>query len=261
MDALYLFKQAANDNLELRHSLRSIEKHASYIRKVWIFGDKPSFISDDTRVIEHIPEEYLARVLGIQAPVRNFFLLILLSSLIPDLDFEYLRFSDDFFLLKDFPIEEARKDRYFEDLTPPTTQPRGTGMWRDCLWRTRDLLVRLGYTAFNFEIHAPMFMTRKRVLDAYCEFRDFVTEDRWFGMMGATAILNHAHKHEQTKLVSIKEENSRAGFWAKPPMTYEAVLEQAQGKTYFNFDDHAFNDHIARFLRKRYPNRSRFESC
>jgi hypothetical protein len=259
MDALYLFKQNANDGFELRHSLRTIEMNAPYIRKVWIFGDRPSFMSNDVSVIEHVPQEYLAPILGVKTPLSNFFLMIFLSSLIPDLDFEYLRFSDDFFLLKDFPIEEARRDRYFEDLTPPPTLPRGTGPWRESLWRTRDLLVRLGYTAFNFETHVPAYMMRKRVLEAYCEFRDFVTEDRWFGMMGATAILNHAHKHEKTKLISIKDENSRGGFWGKPPLSYEAVLEQVQGKTFFSFDDHAFNDHIARFLRERYPKRSRFE--
>jgi hypothetical protein len=240
-------------------TLRSIEAHAPFIRKVWIFGDRPGFISEDTSLIEQVPQERLAPVLGVKTPVSNFFLLNFLGSLIPGLDFEYLRFSDDFFLLKDFPIEEARKDRYFEDLTPSTPQPRGTGVWRDCLWRTRDLLVRLGYTAFNFEIHAPMYMTQKRVLDAYCEFRDFVTEDRWFGMMGATAILNHAHKHEKTKLISIKEEGSRGGFWGQPPNSYEAVLEQVKGKTFFNFDDNAFNEHVGRFLSERFPKPSRFE--
>jgi hypothetical protein len=259
MDALYLFRHGANDDFEVRHSLRSIDMHAPYIRKVWIFGDRPSFISDDVRIIEQVPQEYLARILGVKTPVANFFLLNFLASLIPDLAFEYLRFSDDFYLLKEFPIEEARKDRYFEDLTPPSTLPRGTGLWRESLWRTRNLMVRLGYTAYNFEIHAPMYMTRKRVLDAYCDFRNFITEDRWFGMMGATAILNHAHKHENTKLISIKDENCRAGFWGKPPATYDAVLEQVRGKIYFNFDDHAFGEHIARFLRERYPKRSRFE--
>ena len=104
-----------------------------------------------------------------------------------------------------------------------------------------------------------MYLTRKRVLEAYCEFHDFVTEDRWFGMMGATAILNHTHKHEKTKLISIKEEGSRAGFWGRPPASYEAVLDQVRGRTFFNFDDAAFNEHIAGFLRERFPNQSRFE--
>jgi hypothetical protein len=48
--------------------------------------------------------------------------------------------------------------------------PRGRGLWKDNLWRTRDLLVRLGYPAFNFEAHVPVYLTRKRVFEAYAEF-------------------------------------------------------------------------------------------
>jgi hypothetical protein len=34
---------------------------------------------------------------------------------------------------------------------------------------------------------------------------------------------------------------------------FAAVLEQTQGETFFNFDDQAFSDPIARFLRERHP--------
>ena len=54
MDALYVFKHSVHDDFEIRYSLRSIEKYAPYIRKVWIYGDKPSFIAEDTSLIEHI---------------------------------------------------------------------------------------------------------------------------------------------------------------------------------------------------------------
>ena len=118
MDVVYIFKHSPNQDFEIYQSLRSIEQHASYIRKVWIFGDRPSFISDDASVIEHVAEEYTAHMLGLRPPIRNMFLLMVLASLIPDLSFEYLFFCDDFFLLKDYPIEEARKDRYLEDLCP-----------------------------------------------------------------------------------------------------------------------------------------------
>ncbi len=81
---------------------------------MWVFGDNPGFISDDTSLIEHVPEDYTAHMLGLRPPIRNMFLLMICASLIPDLSFEYLFFCDDFFLLKDYPIEEARKDRYLE---------------------------------------------------------------------------------------------------------------------------------------------------
>jgi hypothetical protein len=256
MDALYIFKHSANDDLEIRHSLRSLGQFAPYVRKVWIYGDKPKFISDDTSLIEHIPHEATARVLGVKTPVTNLFLLLFLSSLIPDLAFEYLFFSDDFFLLKDYPVEAARQDRYLQDLS--LSSGRGRGLWKDSLWRTYDLLVRLGYTGYNFETHVPAYLTRKRVMAAYCDFRDFVTEDRFYGLLGLTTILNHAYKVEKMTLTNLMEEKSRGGFWGKPP-SYEDVTRESEGKTFFNFDDGAFGESIQKFLTERFPIRSRYE--
>jgi hypothetical protein len=264
MDIVYLFKHSKNQDFELRQSLRSVDQYAPHIRKVWIFGDRPSFIANNKSLIEHVPHEYTARFLGVKTPVTNFFLLTVLSSLIPDLSFEYLRFSDDFFLLNDFPVEEARRDRYLEDLTAETPLPRGRGTWKESLWRTRDLLVRLGYTAYNFEVHTPMYLTRKRVLEAYCDFRDFITEERWYGPMAVTAILNHALKQESNdpsrpELISLKAEGSRGGFWGKPPASNEELLDQVRDRRFFNFDDDAFGPIIVSFLEERYPRRSKFE--
>jgi hypothetical protein len=94
-----------------------------------------------------------------------------LSSLIPDLDDEYLRFSDDYFLLRPYGIDQARRVRYLQDLSQ---------------------------------------------VKAYGEFRDFVTQDRWYGMLGITAILNHAYRHQRFDLVHLETEGSRGGFWGKP---------------------------------------------
>jgi hypothetical protein len=103
-----------------------------------------------------------------------------------------------------------------------------------------------------------MYLTRKRVMAAYREFKDFVTEDRFFGMLGQSAILNHAHKMEKVSLTNLLEEKSRCGFWGKPP-SYEEVAQQSEGKLYFNFDDPAFGEGIQKFLMERFPNRSRYE--
>jgi hypothetical protein len=109
MDALYIFKHSANDDFEIRHSLKSIEQYATYIRKVWIYGDKPKFMSEDTSLIEHVPHETASRVLGVKTPVTSLFLQIFLSSLIPELSFEYLFFSDNFYFLKPTPSKKRAK--------------------------------------------------------------------------------------------------------------------------------------------------------
>lgn len=258
MDALYVFKHSVNDDFELRHSLRSLEQHVPYIRKVWIFGDRPEFISDDQSLIEHVPHEATARVIGAKTPVVNFFLLMFLSSLIPDLSPEYLFFCDDFYLLKDLPFEEARKDRFLEDMSLTPFHLRARGIWIDAMWRTHDTLIRLGYTGYNFETHVPTYLTKKRVMNAYCNFKDFTSEDRWFGMAGPTSILNHAFKNEAMTIFNLISEDSRCGFYLEPP-SYEDVVRQSEGKTFFNFDDFAFDGAIAKFLAERFPARSRYE--
>lgn len=257
MDALYLYRHADSGGTELRYSLRSIEQHAPYIRKVWIFGDRPDFISNDFTIIEHVSHETIAPLLRIQTPIRNFFLMMLASSLIPDLAFEYLRFSDDFILTGDLTITQARQVRYVEDLSAENAVRRDDP-WGKSLWRTHEMLQYFGYPSFNFEAHVPIHLTRQRVLAAYLAFRHFVTEDALYGMTGATAILNHAVRHEKLQPVDLHKEKSRFGFWSQAP-TYDEVLSASTGKIFLNFDDAAFGDGILQFLQERFPSPSKYE--
>src|SRR5689334_20567214 len=100
MDILYLYRHSAANGLELRYSLRSVKRYLPYIRKVWILGDRPDFLTDDTSLIEHVPHEYVARIANYRLPVRNIFLLTFLGTLIPKLAHDFLVFCDDYFLLE-----------------------------------------------------------------------------------------------------------------------------------------------------------------
>ena len=73
MDLLYVFRHSSFDDLELRYSLRSVATHAPWVRKVWVFGDRPEFLSEDTKIIEHVPHEAVAWVEKRRTPVTNFF--------------------------------------------------------------------------------------------------------------------------------------------------------------------------------------------
>ena len=42
----------------------------------------------------------------------------------------------------------------------------------------------------------PIYLTRRRVLNAYRALRDFTSEDRFFGLLAQSAVLNYAQKHE-----------------------------------------------------------------
>lgn len=256
MDILYLFRHSAAGDFEIRHSLRSVQKYLPYIRKIWILGDRPRFLSDDTSVIEHVPHGYVAGIASYRLPLRNLFLLTFLGSLIPKLNHEFLVCGDDYFMLDHVSEEEMREDRVLENLDE--LKSRGRGIWKDALWRTYDLLKRLDYPCYNFETHCPAYMTKTRVLEAFCAFRDFVTEDYLYGPLAFTSIQNHACKYGAVKLAFMSPDNPRAGFYA--PSDYNAIRAGCDGKKFLNFDDAGFNDDMRRYLKERFPEPSVFET-
>ena len=250
MDALFFFRHSVHDDIEIRYALRGIAKHAPWVRKVWIFGDRPHFLVDDTSLIEVVPHDYMARVGKFRTPVTSFFLMYYLASLIPDLDFEILWFCDDFLIINDLTIEEARKDRFIVNMDDVKERPKG--LWQESLWRTYDFLKHLGYTGYNFETHAPTYFTKRRIFEAYCDFKDFVTEDRWYGMLGPTAILNHACCWDQMQLVQRGTEGRWLGFYGDSP-PYSELIKKAEGKLFFNVDDGSYTPDVRRFLTERFP--------
>jgi hypothetical protein len=296
MDVLYIYRRSSQEELELRYSLRSVAKHLPYIGKVWIFGDQPAFLCDDRSMIEHVPQEYTAGISNYRLPVVNLFLQVFLGSLIPNLATEFLLFADDYVLLDFVSEDDIRKDRALENLSlspreragvravefhnragesapcslSPCTRERVPGvgvkaveqsrgsLWHEALWRTLDLLSRFNLPLFNFEAHVPAFMTKARVLEAFCAFRDFITEDRLYGPLACTSILNLAAKNDPANVVLLSEEKSRAGVYA--PVDLATIRAHCEGKKFLNFDEAGFNDHMRRYLDELFPNRSIYET-
>ena len=79
MDALYVFRHSRFNDIELRYSLRSIARHMPWVRKVWIFGDRPAFLTDNQSLAEHVPQRYVARMGDFPTPVTALRSLILSS--------------------------------------------------------------------------------------------------------------------------------------------------------------------------------------
>ncbi|MEW4451301.1 hypothetical protein AB1L30_01320 [Bremerella sp. JC817] len=256
MDVVYFLKHSQFEDVEIRYSLRSIARHCPWVRKVWVFGDRPLFLSEDTTIVEHVPHDTFSRALGFPNPMTNFFQMLFSSSLIPELDSEYLWFCDDFFVIKDWTIEQARTLRYLQDMD--SLQRRGRGLWLDSLWRTYDVLRRFKLPRLNYETHVPTYYRKHWPLEAYAQFRDFVTDDRWYGLLGPTAILNHAVAKNGLTPICIKDEGCRAGFWGESP-SFDDVVVACHGRQFLNFDDKAMGPGIRQYLDVQFPERSKYE--
>src|SRR4051812_7252638 len=165
LDIVYLFKHSKHQDEEIRFSLRSVAANLPFIRKVWIFGDCPAFLSKDRSIIEHVPHEYIAPLLGYKTPVRSDMLMVVLASLMPEVSFDFVRFSDDYIVLEPLTRDVLCVVRALEDLN--TSTDRGKGKWREVLWRTFDVLKEYGYAGYNFESHVPQKLDRKIVFEAF----------------------------------------------------------------------------------------------
>jgi len=256
LDIVYLFKHSRHRDEELRFSLRSVARHLPFIRKIWIFGDCPAFLTSDRSIVEHVPHAYIAPLLGYKTPVRSDMLMLLLASLLPDLSFNFIRFSDDYIVLQPLSREQLSTVRALEDLNIQKT--RGGGKWKQSLWRTFDMLKQYGYTGYSFESHVPAPMNCKMVFEAFMAFKEFQSEDRYAGVVSSTTIYNYALKHHGLTFAWIAEEQSRAGFYGSAASA-EAIAATCRGKLFLNFDDAAFTPAMARFLAHFLPDPCKFE--
>lgn len=66
----------------------------------------------------------------------------------------------------------------------------------------------------DFEPHTPAYLRRKWVLNVYCDFRDYTTYDRRYGMLGLVAILNHVVKHANSGLTHLASDGTHASKMA-----------------------------------------------
>lgn len=258
MDVFYIFSHSKHADEELRFSLRSVAEHLPWIRKVWIFGSRPEWISEDRTIIEHVSHNKVAWITGIKTPVKNMFHLLYLAALLPELTSEFLLFCDDYILLKPLDEEMARRQRTVQDLN--LVKSRGTGRYKAALWRTFDQLKRMNYSGLNYEVHVPVHLKKDWILGAVQEFRDFMTEDRFYGMLSQISILNYAEKLTGFQPIMLREEGTYAGFHHKP-FPHEEIVEKCTDRLFLNFDDHAYAPSMKQFLNELFPNHCMYEKA
>ncbi|RIK61698.1 MAG: hypothetical protein DCC65_18500 [Planctomycetota bacterium] len=250
MHIVYVFRHSPHGDEELRLSLRSVRECMPYVERAWILGDRPVWLGEDDSFVRVVGHEEMAWLLGLRTPVTNMFLMYVLAALLPELPPEFVAFSDDFLVLRPFSEEQVRRLRVVEDLAQVRT--RGKGLYKDALWRTYDTLRRLGYSGLNFETHTPTWLTKRHVLAAYRDLRDFVSQDRFYGLLAATAIYNHALQREKFDLIPRDAEGLYVDFYDRP-FSPKEIAERCAGKTLLNFDDRAFNDALRDHLHERFP--------
>jgi hypothetical protein len=172
-DIVYMVKDSA-PNEELRYSLRSIEKNWGPHGNVWIFGGCPDGIAPD----RFVPVEMI-----LPGKWENTHRLMKIICQTADISEDFWFFNDDFFVMR--PASEDMPQMYNgtipEVIRAVESPDAGVRYWTDQLHILDDLFRREGMSCLNYEVHKPMLINRRKMLDVMDRYRTILFTRSLYG--------------------------------------------------------------------------------
>lgn len=155
IDLVYVIGKGSRwHNNELRYSLRSIEKHLTNYRDIWIVGDLPDFIQG----VNHIPAKDFQ-----PTPGDNIRQKLLKACRNTDISDTFLFFNDDHYLLSDFDAVEF-PDFYCSTIRE-ALRNRAMDSYGVRMQNTLKLLDSHSLPVKYFDVHYPMLFNKKLFIE------------------------------------------------------------------------------------------------
>lgn len=222
------------NSLELKYCLRSIDKHLQNVGRVWIIGEKPTYLNIyEGGKCWHIPVnetnwyEYLT---------RNIHTKILTACLDPVVSNPFLYMNDDHFLLQDMDAE----------LIPPYHSGKTWGRVKGRYHITvRNTLDKFPGTD-NYDIHAPMLIYKTDYIETV-------------GKLNWKVPYGYAIKTTYCNLAGIPYGKFYPDYKLDHKPT-ETDFSEILTRKFFSVGDKGFNNtSMFQFLNQLYPNKSKYE--
>lgn len=229
-----------NDN-EIRFSLRSVEKHLTGYRNIYVVGECPKFLTN----IVHVPatDEFDP---GTNAD-GNMILKILKACAIPDLSDEFLFMNDDFVILKPMVASEI-KWMHKGDMKNKSEAFWKEQFYRYRLRRTFETLRDSGHTTLQYDYHAPMLMNKIRFREVMEQF-DFTAGIglTFRSLYGNVMKLPAEHLTDQKRTVYHR-------------YSYKELVNYLAPASFLGYNDQGLTKMLIYFLAENFPERSKFEN-
>lgn len=163
-DIVIPLTKSRTDFLDLKYTLRSIEKFAKNYNEIVIVGEKPKWIQGVIH-IAHNDENDL------RFKERNIFRKIKASCIKYGLTENVCFFNDDHFLLSDM---DATDYPYYYKGTCEESYKSNKSMYKSTMYRTMKLLKDRNFPDRNFDTHTPIIYNRSTFLNTFSDV-DFET--------------------------------------------------------------------------------------
>ena len=217
-----------HNDIELRFSLRSIQKHLTGYSKIYIIGHCPSWIQN----IIHLPAADKSYT---ENKESNIFNKILIACNHPSISNNFLFFNDDHFILKNM---DASQFPYFHKglMTTSGRQPH------EPYYKTLDNTIRLFPATNNFDVHCPIIYNKQAFASMQLPFPPY-------GYCIKTLYCNHQKiKGELCEDLKITK-----------TLNQQQIAEVIQNRIFFSIGNSAFAGEILKTLHTLYPQKSIYE--
>lgn len=231
IDILYIYKNSLNNGEELRYSLRSLEKYVDDYGNVIICGDKPDFINDEVIYIE---------TKDIGAPMTNHWWKVLNAFERTGACELALMYDDIFFVkhtnLTHYPFYQKGKLKDNQE---------GGEHYRQTLKNAEMVLKSNCFNTYNHELHVPCIYNIDKFREMSFMFyamKDDCQSAAVRSIYGNSFFENQPYRGD----IKIKDKNTKV----------KDVIGVADC---FSCSDEVFNGNVLEFLKKEFPDKSRFE--
>lgn len=231
-------------NNEMRYSLRSVEKHLKNVGNVFSIGHCPDLTKGITHIsFPDLPNPNINKAVNI----KNKIMAAVNDERISD---DFLVFSDDYFLNKDF---DADAYPYFQRGTlEEGMKPLGSiDLYRRVYGNTIEVLKKHGLSTKHFNVHAPIIYNKEKAKQAF-EIADWNTQ---LGFMSKSLYCNFLNIEGEL------QQDCKIYKWME-----EIELKKfIEGAPFFSISDRGlFRGRVlwtpvVNLLDELYPNKSRWE--
>lgn len=220
-------------NNELRYALRSIERHAKGVDKIWIVGERPEFLTG----VSHIPAKDAGhKEFSIMVKTRT-------ACLCPAVSEDFLFTNDDIFFARDIEISQTPYYRRPTTLSDGYVQDRGN--YQVSIGNTIKALTSRGLKDYYFDIHTPIIYNKKKYIEVMRKYhwgipRGYVIKSLYSNTLGI----------EGEVLDDVK---------IRTPIDSAQILAMFDTHPFVSVGDGGLNEAFKATLEKLFPEKSRYE--
>lgn len=235
MDVLYILGTGSQwQNNELRYSLRSLEKYALNVGRVFVTGEDPGFLSPEvvfTQCNDPGPRAF-NHIHKVRATIER-----------TDISERFLLNYDDNFFTS--PVDVESYPYFFKGTLPDTTETHRA--YRYSLIEARQFLEKHGKPILNFSVHCPCIYEREKFL---------ALREAWD--IGARKPHGIAVRAVYCNWYGVEPEFMR-DCKLKTVKTKEEASLAIEGRHVFSIHDDSLPNGVANMIREMYPRPSRWE--